>query len=251
MGRNDAGIFKESTSELILGSPYILLPVHVHVELAIKNLVIENITEWLIYPHDESTNKYFKTDQGIAYLAYTRYVLGDFMRNSVNRNFPHFKIPRHFPQKCKELLKAESRLVSNVWKIIRLLATYYYPEPLPLVFLEVLKEYDLLFFIFDSQIQSPATKFTTVTNFRKTIQAQNGNLSKFDPFENPFDINKSPFTHKLLKICRLELNKNDEFRQEYNSLVKARQNLVTKILASHPEIRRLESNKKEWRGRKY
>jgi hypothetical protein len=65
-------------------------------------------------------------------------------------------------------------------------------------------------------------------------------LSRFDPFDNPFDINRSPSTHNFVDICHFELNKNNDFRKQYNALVGARQSLTTKIIASHPEIDRFK-----------
>ncbi|MBD2207837.1 hypothetical protein H6G33_36465 [Calothrix sp. FACHB-1219] len=242
-------LFRDNFYKIMIGSPYLFLPRHVHVELAIKNLTISDIVKFLIYPRDENTNSYFGDEIGKTYLGYIRFVLSDFMRNSVDNRHSDFKMPRHFHKDIKELLKAESKLLSQVWKIIKLLATYYYPKQLPLVFFDIFKEFELFFFIFSNKIQNEETKLTTSTNFIKAIQSQNRQLNY--PFENPFDISRSPSTYNFVKICQIELGKNDDFGKEYNALVAARQSLTTKIIASHPEIKRLGSNKVERRGRRY
>ncbi|MCC5661997.1 hypothetical protein LC608_34705 [Nostoc sp. XA010] len=235
----------------MLVSPYLLLPRHIHLELATQKLTISDIVGWLIYPSDENTNSYFKSKIGIAYLNYTSFVLSDFMRNYVDKKYPDFKMPRHFSTEVKELVKSEAELLGQLWRTIKLLSTDYFSKPLPLVFFEIFKEFKLCFFIMRKETKNQETKVTTATNFRKAIQAQNRQLNTFDPFENPFDINRSPSTHDFVNICHFELNKNNDFRTQYNALVAARQSLTTKIIASHPEFRRLEGGKKENRGRRY
>jgi len=243
-------LFQDNFYEAALGSPYLLLPRYVDIELASENLTISDIVYLLIYPHDQKINRYFESKLGKVYLSYIRFVLSDFMTKYVDNKHSDFKIPRHFPKAVKELIKAESNLSGEVWRTIKLLSPYF-SRPLPLIFFNIFKEVDLFFFSFKEETEDPTTKITTVTSLIKNIQSQNKRLITFDPFDNPFDINKSPSTHNFVNICHFELNKNDDFRKQYNALIAARKSLTTRIIASHPEIRRLEDSKKERRGRKY
>jgi hypothetical protein len=159
----------------------------------------------------------------------------------------------------KNQIKAESTIISQTWKLIRLLSGHYQATlPLPGLFYALAQEHRLFFFRFLDESQEikktseNLQRNATCTDIKKSIQSENRKLSEVeDVFKNPFERDKSPYTYGFVKICNFEADKNPEFQKEYRLLISARKHLTTEILSKHPEVIRKNSQKREMRGRKY
>lgn len=238
------------TGNTCLYSPYILTPDYTSVdsirEHLRKSFTMQDVCEHLMYPQDVN----LKDDFYKAYISYLRYILSEFIRNFDDKKYPDFKMPRHWDKKFKDSIKSQSNLLGKLWELIRLLSHHFYGASLPLIFLQIVKEHDLV--LFDCR-RTEANENKTVRSFKDIIQKQNNSLTNYDYSEEfTFSEKRSPATVGFLKICRIEAGRNNSFRSQYLDFVKARKSLTTDIFKLHPNTYKQGSNKKiERRGRKY
>lgn len=239
-----------------IGSPYLLLPRNACIDITAKNLKIEDVLSLLMHPSPEQFEKNCKTEIGKIHLNYIRLALGEFFRESIDRDYSGFKPERYFPKSLKNQIKAESVIASQTWKLIRLLTgKYEQTNPLPILFYNLAQEHNLFFFRFLDKSREMSyfpEKGANITRWQDLIQSQNKKMGEIaNDFKNPFDPKISPYSHQFLEICNFEAVKSSEFNKDYDVLVKARKHLTTLLFHKHPEISRKNTNKKEWRGRRY
>lgn len=86
----------------------------------------------LANPPDLNKNPYWESFVGQIFLLYQRYTVGQFVRKSLDKNFPHWKMPKHWDKRTKEIINLEGNLLGQTWKLIRLLPSDQNPRPITL-----------------------------------------------------------------------------------------------------------------------
>lgn len=192
----------------------------------------------LANPPDLNTNPYWESVIGQMLLLYQRYTIGQFVRKSLDKNFPHWKMPRHWDKGSKETINLEGNLLGQTWRLIKLLP--FDQEPRPLTLYAVALERKI--FLFDFNVSKP----TATENIREN-QSTNRTLQSLS---NPFCKEEVSATWKFIDQCHKFASRSDDFRTDYLKLVSLRMSLTQKLRAGHVKIFDQKGDIKEKRGRK-
>lgn len=149
---------------------------------------------------------------------------------------------RRLPKSFKQQINWQADLMSQIWRIIKLLPPP--PKPRPIVFHYVISESALIFF----QFLPDETGEEAVTNLMKKQQSFNRSLESLD--ENPFDPKVYPETWSFVDICNREAARNDKFHSDYMELVRMRMILVRSLKEDRPKRFDQSGQSREKRGRK-
>lgn len=212
---------------------------HTSASLAKLSLVNEFLViDLLTDPPDFSTNPYWKSEIGSFSLNYQKRVVGQFARKFLDKNFPDWKMPKHWDKGTKEIINLQSDLLGQTWKLIRLLP--YDKNLRPFTLYAIALERRIFLFDLDYiSIEPTATK---------TIRANQSINRALQSLTNPFC--KESATWRFIDRCHEFASLSDDFRVDYLKLVSLRMTLVQKLKASGIRIMDQDGNINEKRGRK-
>lgn len=192
----------------------------------------------LANPPDLNKNPYWESFLGQFFLLYQRYTVGQFVRKSLDKNFSHWKMPKHLDKGIKEIINLEGNLLGQTWKLIRLLSSDQNPRPITLYTIALEKK----IFLFNLY----PTRSTATENVREN-QSINRTLQSLS---NPFCKEDVSATWGFIDRCHKFASRSDDFRTDYLKLVSLRMSLTQKLRASHLKMVDQKGNIKEKRGRK-
>jgi len=206
-------------------------------------------------PEDIETNPYWRTESGNVLLNLQRFVASEFIRKYFDKRFNQWVMPRNFKKRAKDEIRLEATLWGETWKMIEQLysRSMFAPDHHPaLTFFKIVHERVLLqpYLTYISE----AGKQLTSTEMGRKAQSQNRALQKLGNEELlyciPFDRDVTPITWQLVEQCRRLAYVNEDFREQYTKVVKARMALTASILNNHPKFLEDGKRKIEYRGRK-
>jgi hypothetical protein len=192
----------------------------------------------LANPPDLNTNPYWEGFVGQTRLLYQRYTIGQFVRKSLDKNFPHWKMPKHWKKDTKEIINLEGNLLGQTWKLIKLLPSDQSPRPFTLYAIAL----EMKIFLFSCDPSKP-----TATEIIRENQSINRTLQSLS---NPFCKEDVSATWGFVDRCHKFASRSDNFREDYMKLVSLRMSLTQKLKAGHVKILDQKGNIKEKRGRK-
>lgn len=210
--------------------------------LSLEDYLLRESLENLIHPPDLETHPHWQTSIGKFFVGYKKKVVGQFIRKNLDKKFKDLEIARHWPKSVKEQINLDAALLSEIWRVVRLLPPP--PVPRPIVFHYLVTESQLIFF----QFSSNETEEQTVTNFVKYQQGINRSLESLD--KNPFDAQSAPETWSFVDNCNRAAAQSDEFKTDYLELVRARMSFTRSLKESLPKRFDQSGQAREKRGRK-
>lgn len=214
--------------------PYFFLPSNQVTENELLVICLNDLAN----PPDLNTHPYWESLIGQMLLLYQQCIIGQFVRKSLDKNFSHWKMPRHWDKGTKEIINLQGNLLGQTWRLIKLLPSDQEPRPLTLYAIALERK----IFLFDCNLSKP----TATENIREN-QSINRTLQSLS---NPFCKEEVSATWKFIDRCHNFASRSDDFRPDYLKLVSLRMALTQKLRAGHVKIFDQKGNIKEKRGRK-
>lgn len=230
----------EVQSDTWIPSPYLICP---HPMLVPENQLLALCIRNFIFPPDYETDPYWKIPIGQTVMLTKQIVFGRFIREFIDKDFPLWKMPRHWSKTVKQCFNCQAEVVEQLWHTLQLIQSH---NPQALVFQEIISERTLVFCHLLTKDKDG--KIPTATEWVKTQQKIN---QAMQDIKNPFDSKVEPETWRFVEQAREVINStnNKRFRKEYFGLIRRRMTMISN-LRNHPRIFDQLGNIGEMRGRK-
>jgi hypothetical protein len=229
-----------NSTNVWIPSPYLICP---HPVLSSEESLLAECIRNLAFPPDYETDPYWETPVGHDFALTRQIVCGQFYRDFIDKNFQHYKMPRHWRKEVKKHFSSQAELMGQIWRIVKLLPLSHNPRPL--VFHEIILEQVLIFC--HAWTEEEGSKSPTATEWLKSQQGLN---RKLQALKNPFDPKVEPETWSFIEEARRTADRNNDFCSDYRKLIRARMSMVTVLRESHPKKITQSGKSKENRGRK-